>query len=182
MVMQNMQKELDMEDMHQKPKNHDQGQKKKKPEVKWDMLIISNGNLARLQIVEETRVIERFKSLWKEKKEIEVNQRTSSSSRTQPQEEFFSPERERVMNEEEEPGQVLEEDDEDKLPVFEDFHLKDLIDLRIKQIQQERGEEFTPIDEVEKRKIKVTKKTQTIFEIPLPTKIQKWLKKSSKCW
>ena len=45
-----------------------------------------------------------------------------------------------------------------------------MIDLRIKQIQQERGEEFTPIDEVEKRKIKVTKKSQLIFEIPLPTK------------
>ena len=48
--------------------------------------------------------------------------------------------------------------------------MKDLIDLRIKQIQSERGEEFTPIDEVETRKIKVTKKYQTIFEIPLPTK------------
>ena len=72
------------------------------------------------------------------------------------------------LDDEDDSGKVLEEDDEGKLPVFEDYHLKDLIDLRIKQIQQERGEEFTPIDEVEKRKIKVTKKTQTIFEIPLP--------------
>ena len=74
------------------------------------------------------------------------------------------------LDEEDEPGKVLEEEDENKLPVFEGYHLKDLIDLRIKQIQQERGEEFTPIDEMEKRKIKVTKKTQTIFETPLPTK------------
>ena len=42
--------------------------------------------------------------------------------------------------------------------------------MRIKQIQSERGEESIPIDEIETRKIKVTKKYQTIFEIPLPTK------------
>jgi hypothetical protein len=42
--------------------------------------------------------------------------------------------------------------------------------MRIKQILKERGEEDTPIDEAEKRKIKVSKKVQTIFEIPLPTK------------
>ena len=74
------------------------------------------------------------------------------------------------MNDKDESGKVLEEEDEDNLPLFEGYHLNDLIDLRIKQIQQERGGEFTPIDEVEKRKIKVTKKTQTIFEIALPTK------------
>ena len=74
------------------------------------------------------------------------------------------------LDDEDESGKVLDEDDKDKLPLFEDCHLKDLIDLRIKQIQQERGEEFTPIDEVENREIKVTKKTQTISEIPLPTK------------
>ena len=45
-----------------------------------------------------------------------------------------------------------------------------MTDLRIKQIQLEREEEFTPIDEVETRKIKVTRKRQAIFEIPLPTK------------
>jgi hypothetical protein len=61
------------------------------------------------------------------------------------------------------------EDDEDHLPLFEDCHLKDLIGLRINRIQQERGEKLTPVDEVEKRKIKVTKKTQAIFEILLPT-------------
>ena len=49
-------KEFDMEDMHQKSKNHDQRQKKNMPEVKWDISIISNGNLARLQSVEETRI------------------------------------------------------------------------------------------------------------------------------
>ena len=48
--------------------------------------------------------------------------------------------------------------------------MKDLIEMRIKQIQRERGEEETPIDEVERRKIKVTAKKQRIFEIPLPTK------------
>jgi hypothetical protein len=42
--------------------------------------------------------------------------------------------------------------------------------MRIKQIQRERDEEETPIDEVKKKKIKVTTKTQRIFEIPLPTK------------
>jgi hypothetical protein len=96
----------------------------------------------------------------------------SSSARTQATEEFYSPERERAPSREvqEDSGKVLEEDDEDKLPVYGDYHLKDLIDLRIKQIQLERGEEFTPIDEVETRKIKLTKKSQTIFEIPLPTK------------
>ena len=56
------------------------------------------------------------------------------------------------LDDEDEPGRVLEEEDEDKLPVFVDCHLKDLIDLRIKQIQQERSEELTPIDEVEKKK------------------------------
>ena len=109
----------------------------------------------------------------KKKQEEPIEQSSSSSSsRTQPTEEFYSPERERAPNRKvpEESGRVLEEDDEDKLPVFEEYHLKDLIDLRIKQIQQERGEEFTPIDEMETRKIKVTKKRQTIFEIPLPTK------------
>ena len=54
--------------------------------------------------------------------------------------------------------------------MFEDYHLKDLIDLRIKQIQRKRGEADTPIDEIEKRKIKVITKKQRIFEIPLPTK------------
>ena len=105
--------------------------------------------------------------MWKKKKEPTEQRSSSSSSRTQTPEEFFSPERDRVTNkeldEEDDSGKVLEEDDEDKLSVFEDYHLKDLTDLRIKQIQQERGEEFTPIDEVERRKIKVTKKTQTIF-------------------
>ena len=67
------------------------------------------------------------------------------------------------LDDEDESGRVLEEEDEDKLPMFEDCHLKDLIGLRINQIQQERCQELTPIDEVEKRKIKVTKKTQTIF-------------------
>ena len=107
-------------------------------------------------------------------KKHEEQTSSSSSSRTQPPEEFFSPERDIVTNkeldEEDDSEKVPEEEDEDKLPLFEDYHLNDLIDLRIKQIQQERGEEFTPIDEVEKRKIKVPKKTQTIFEIPLPTK------------
>jgi hypothetical protein len=42
--------------------------------------------------------------------------------------------------------------------------------LSIKQIQRERRQEETPNEEVEKRKIKVTTKTQRIFEIPLPTK------------
>ena len=58
---------------------------------------------------------------------------SSSSTRTQPPEELFSPERERAsikeLADEDEAGQKSEEEDEDKLPVFEDYHLKDLIDL-----------------------------------------------------
>ena len=77
----------------------------------------------------------------KKKQEEPTEQSSNSStSRIQPTAELYSPERKRAPNREvpEESGKVIDENDEDKWPVFEDCHLKDLIDLRIKQIQLER--------------------------------------------
>lgn len=98
------------------------------------------------------------KSLWKERKEPTNQTASSSSSRTQPPEEFFPPGRERVsipqLEDEDETGQRSGKEGED---------------LIVKQIQKEKGQEEIPVQDVEKRKIKVATKTQLIFEIPLPT-------------
>ena len=137
--------------------------------LKWQLGQITKGSRNKCSS-KDAKVLEKFNSLWKKRKEPNEQTSSSSSTRTSPPEEFFSPERERVrhkeLDEDDESGRILEEDDEDHLPMCEDCLLKDLIGLSINQIQQERGEEITPVDEVEKRKIKVTKKTQTIFEIP----------------
>ena len=57
----NHKKESYREDMHQKQMDHVQRWTKNTQEVKWDVSIISNGNLARSQSVEETKMYESLK-------------------------------------------------------------------------------------------------------------------------
>ena len=95
--------------------------------LKWQL-----GQIAKGSKNKDAKVLERFKSQWKERKEPTEQTSSSSSTRTQPPEEFFSPKNERVtiqeLDDEDEPERKLEEEDEDKLSVFEDYHLKELID------------------------------------------------------
>jgi hypothetical protein len=83
------------------------------------------------------KYLKTFESFSINEEEETTEQNTSaSSSRTQPTKEFYSPERERVTNLEAEDKTegIAEEDEENGLPVFEDYHLKDLMEMRIKEI------------------------------------------------
>ena len=64
-------------------------------------------------------------------------------------------------------------DEEGKIPVWEDPQLEDLIDLRLEEIRKETGREDEPKEELERIQVKVTSKSQLVWEIPTPTKSQR---------
>jgi hypothetical protein len=103
--------------------------------LKWQLSKITTGSRNKCD-KKDAKIIEQHKSITRKQEEPRSN---SSSSNRQPVEEFYSPERKRTLNSEgeEESKEVVDEDDEDKWPVFEDYHLRELIDMRIKQIRSE---------------------------------------------
>ena len=125
-------------------------------------------------------MLEKLRNFWKERSRSDSS--TSSTKKNHP-EEFFSPIPEEFSTPPETPKRektVQEKAEEaNRCPVFEDSHLDDLIKMRLKQIQQERGLQDEDI-EVEKRRIRVVRKYQTLFEIPLPTKDPKLVEEAIK--
>ena len=61
-------------------------------------------------------------------------------------------------------------EEESKIPVWEDSQLEDLIDLRLEEIRKETGREDEPQEELGRIQVKVTLKSQLVWEIPMPTK------------
>ena len=117
-------------------------------------------------------------------KKAPKNPSTSSSSRHRDPKDVQEPPREERIEDEAEvlpenhgedeiPPEMLEEEAEDDLPVFEDYDLNALIEEKLKELQKENGSEENPLDGIEKRKVKVSYKKQLIFEIPLPVKDEK---------
>ena len=139
--------------------------------LKWQLSRITTGSRNKCS-GKDAKVIEEYNSMKKKQEEPAEQSSSSSSSNTQPAEEIYSPEKKRTLNKEvpEESREVIDENDEDKWPVFEDCHLKD----------RKEKKELHQLMKWKQERSRSQRSTRRFSKYHYQQKTQNLLKKSSK--